>query len=175
MKRFGCYLLLGLFLFSFVGCTTTSVTKYPGKEEAFRQFLPYENVNKDIILSMPDGLNPTLKLSRSVNFLLTNNSTNVVSLPPNYGIRIFTFSHGIWIEVKNNFSYSSSSENPVNGQISYPKGPDHFGFQVISLSPLPENFDEPMEFRVLVEGVILINGQPTEEKGGAYFDFTLSP
>ena len=169
MKRFDHYSLLVLFLFSLVSCNTVRNTSLPDKEATFQQFLLYENVNEDIELSMPEGLNPELKLCHSVGLMLKNNSSDVISFPPDYGIKIFVYNNAQWREVRNNTEYFPVTNDPeTNRNTLHPKGPDHFGFHIIGFNPLPENCDAPIEFRVLVEGMILKDDQPTDEKADAY-------
>jgi hypothetical protein len=155
MKKYIFVILIVLL----TGCSLQNLSKVdtlPGVS------IPINEMNKKILLHEAVGMMDAYKVSGLLFLDLENLSNNPISLPPDYGSKIFIKTEKGWQLLNNNFSYSNMPiVLPTKEQ--YPPG-----LSVVVWPVLPET-DDPTVLRIVVIGEIA----DSNEIVGAYLDIVL--
>lgn len=141
------------------------------RDDAFRQYLPYSEVNTKIRLSMPESLGNRLKIGDWVSVMVTNHTQGEIAFPPDYGLKLYIYQEEEWVEVENNMTYVPNEEKYLP-----PEGV--YGFRIVNFTPcvpVPEDRSSPAHLRVLVVGTTIPEGDEAAEKVAAYYDVVLHP
>ena len=154
-----------LILLAIVSCSKMNNSNI---DDDFKQFISYEDVNSKIKFTMPDGLGNEYKIGGFVSLWLTNHTNNLIIFPPEYGLKLFIYNNGEWIQVENNMIYHPHEERHL-----LPK--DQNGFLKINCVPIIRNHSEPVLLRVLVVGSVQDKISGDSERVAAYYDVKLYP
>ena len=94
-------------VFICVGCGSET------PETKFEKYLPTENVNNAIQLSVPPYLDQIQVSSDDINLELSNHSKDLVRFPIDFGIRLYVYNNQIkdWEEIENETTYSVFGNN----------------------------------------------------------------
>lgn len=126
-----------------------------------------ERINREITLTLLTEDPTQIRLNGPIHLLLENRSTSQITLPPDFGSRLFVFSDktGEWREVENQVQYLPADQ-PV---VLSPRGELPWDEAGVSVIPLASETPDLSQLRILVAG--------NEENGEivvAYIDLELS-
>lgn len=168
IKRILIILLLICCALFIPGCAEPQQSE---KEVSFSRMVQIQNMNSYLKLSTIEGLDSDV-FGR--NLVITNISDDYISLPKDYGIRIFTYDDKLreWKEIKNKMQYLG-----VNNFILLPSDKrNDLSREIGGYIPDLEISPKPTSIRVTVIGNIFDNNNNTitDKKIGAYVDLELN-
>ena len=125
--------------------------------------IPLDQMNKEIRLEPTLGMIDTFKFAGVLELNLDNLSNNPVTLPPDFGVKIFMKQDATWIPIKNTFGYSNSAN-------VLPPKKDYSWGDTVGVMPLMPSPPISTTIRIIVLGNIEGTGQAV----GAYIDIDLN-
>jgi hypothetical protein len=155
------FLLSLMFL---VGCSkSSSIEKDP-----FSEFIQVNDLNTKLRVYAPESVND-FKITSGVTIVIDNLTNDLIKLyPPGEGIKLFVKTNNGWREIKDlMYTYPPSSEIGI--------APPHDNLPGGSMFSVSPDVSERTTVRIVLIGHIYQNGEPTNQKVGAYTDVTVSP
>jgi hypothetical protein len=156
-------LILGI---SSGGCSGDASTE---KTESFRAIFLVKNVNESLKLSKVDV--EGYRDRNSFVIMLENRTDSFIVFPKDFGIRLYRYTNGKWLEIPNKGVYLTD-ENMVLKPRGYPLGLNQS--EVPFYPDLPD-LQQPVSIRLAVKGNIQNEDGSLGEEVGAYIDFTWEP
>jgi hypothetical protein len=140
-------------------CSTTNPSHPIHIEDGF--------LNKQIWLRAPSYAN-MFKTTESLALELKYNSTNEIVFPRNYNLKIFEYSDGDWIEIK-----EKPTQRFPDGDVIF--SPDKYMpiVQIVSVFPNLPNVDREYKLRIYVTGEMKTDDGNKDVT--AYVDVVLTP
>jgi hypothetical protein len=143
------------------------------KEQGFADIIPvpYHELNTILRLNTPPGMND-YKFGNSIGFELLNESQVPISLPPDRGIKLYTYDEITekWVEINNIGVYL-----PIGNAEIWPASYDGPGDPETAVYPDIQDFSKPITIRILMVGELADEESSNEVLVGAYIDVTLVP
>lgn len=132
--------------------------------------IPIQELNSQVIAFAPKGWN-TFKIDDPIMLEVYVKGEKSVIFPPDFGIRVFLYHDGRWIEVIEKipviYPYENVILSPASGT-SFPTG------AVMIYPKLPEA-NRPILLRIFVFGHTYSRGKTTDQQVAAYVDVVLFP
>ena len=144
------------------------------RDKAFSAYPQAVDVNSSITLEEfveLFGKAGDLKADPTPSFMLINHSSESVTLPDDFGTRIFTYSAGSrsWTEIQNGTTYSPAGVPEVLAPASEPP----FNEEVVDPWPIGESLDSASHLRVMVSGNLAGDDGEMGEELVAYVEIEL--
>jgi len=140
------------------------------KDAAFDKLIPLAGMNSKLEFIALDTKDSPYRIGTSIALGLKNLTDFTIIFPSNYGLQIFAFQDNEWSRIDNLMQYIPEG----NTQIS-PKGPDTPGQTGVDFFPDLKNEGQPIEIRVVIQGIVYVDEMPTDEQASAYIDIVLQP
>jgi len=160
--RFTTALLLSMMLL--VGCSKSS----RAEKDPFSEVIQVNDLNTKLRVYAPESVND-FKIKSGVTIVIDNLISDLIKLyPPGEGIKLFVKTNNGWMEIKDLMNY-----HPSSSEIGIAPPHDNLlGGSMFTVSP---DISERTTVRIVLIGHIYHNGEPTNQKVGAYTDVTVSP
>jgi hypothetical protein len=143
------------------------------KEQAFADIIPvpYHELNTILRLNTPPGMND-YKFGNSIGFELLNESRVPISLPPDRGIKLYTYDEITekWVGINNIGVYL-----PIGNAEILPASNYGTGVPNTAVYPDIQDFSKPITIRILMVGELADEESSNAGLVGAYIDVTLVP
>ena len=150
--------------------TSCSSTALSPKDAAFNQIILLEGMNSKLEFIALDSKDDPYKIETHIKLGLMNLSESRIIFPSDYGLQLFTFLDERWEKIDNLTQYFPEG----NRQIS-PMSPDTPGQTAIGFYPDLMNEGQPIQIRVVIQGILYEGETPTDVQAGAYIDIVLQP
>ncbi|MEW6568432.1 MAG: hypothetical protein AB1449_09770 [Chloroflexota bacterium] len=131
--------------------------------------LPTDELNQQVILSAPPGLN-TFKINSGVRLLVEVTGSETIIFPADFGIRPFRYENEEWVEVE------QVPTTYAHGDVVLPPSEGNpLVTGVAHTFPILPDTDRPVLLRIFVFGHVYRDGTATNEEVGGYIDVVLEP
>jgi len=150
--------------------TSCSSTRLSPKDAAFDKLIPLAGMNSKLELIALDSKDDPYEIETHIKLGLKNLSESRIIFPSDYGLQLFTFLDERWEKIENLTQYFPEG----NRQIS-PIGPDTPGQTAIGFYPDLKFEGQPIQIRVVIQGIVYEGDKPTDEQASAYIDIVLQP
>jgi len=140
------------------------------KNKAFEKYLVSEDINSSIRITAPKSLNDGIKLNWPIGIHLENRTKHSIVLPWDFGIKIYLYEAGEWIEIENRFISRQTEDVIIR-----PQGPKNRGYINISVLPKLGGYNSPQVVRIMFVGTLIKNNQESDIPVLAFKEFKLSP
>jgi hypothetical protein len=160
-EAFSVLILFGLTM----GCVNQSQSE---RESSFNEFMPLQNANQELSLSivrLEDFQDPNPYF-----ILVSNNASNSISFPIDYGIRLFHYDGYEWHEILDRMKHISAKDFVV----LHPKG-QLLSQRDFSIAPDLPAQSQPLTIRVVVIGHMLSSDGSLGEEVSGYIDVEWRP
>lgn len=139
----------------------------PDTDSSVADMIGIRRINQDIALLLFEPETQPVGLNRPIHFMLRNQSSSIVRLPPDYGHQVLAYStvSGKWEEIENRTHYVPEDQEVILN----PSGDllrDEAGFSILPV------VDSPRDFSIL--RVIVIGEADSGGKVAAYIDLELA-
>ena len=144
------------------------------RDEAFASYLQGREANITITLEEWEelfGEAGDLTADPTIDFMLTNHGAQSVTLPDDFGARIFIYftNRGLWTEIQNGSIYSPEGVPIILDPASKPP----FNQEVVGVWPVGKDLDTASHLRVLVSGNLLGDDGEFGDEVVAYVEIEL--
>ena len=162
MKKFFMFFLCNLIIFVLVSCSSQ------GKDNSINSPIHFDAdyLNQQIYLIADENMN-SFKINDWVGLMLIYNTTNEISFPDNYNLRIFIRKDDDWLEI-----YEKPTIRSGNTVILSPNIPMSNG-RTVTFIPSLDDTDRSYQVRAYVFGDM--NTKKGIHQVAAYIDFKLNP
>ena len=166
-KRLNKFLVLLIVAISAASCKSADLSP---EDAAFNKIIPLDGMNSKLKFIPLDSKDDPYRIGKSISIGLKNLSESKIIFPSDYGLQLFINNDGQWKKVDNLGQYIPEG----NTQIS-PMSPDTPGQTAIGFYPDLKNQGQPIQIRVVIQGILYEGETSTDEKAGAYIDIMLQP
>lgn len=122
-------------------------------------------MNQSLQISTPESLNNDFKIGRSVRVLVENTTEFNFVHPSALKPDIFAFGVDTWEAIDNIMNYVGQEKEIIEAH----------GLSVATILPKPLKYDEPIEIRIVVVGILVDETGNVVKQAGAYIDVVLEP
>lgn len=131
--------------------------------------IPLEVLNTEVRVFYLEGWN-TFRIDDPVALSVEVVGDEQVIFPPDFGVRMFLYSEGMWVEIE-----GVPTEYRGGSFVLSPSHGDPFEVGDTSVFPIVPDKGTPALLRVFVTGHVYRDGKATDERVGAFVDLTLNP